>query len=511
MFSTKEQEIIKYGLQNGKSQQEVTQAISNYRLGIVPNKANTSQGGDTFSDIKQIGTDVKNSVLSATDKVQESLNAGVEGKQGALETTSQIIGQGAKVSSDIIGDVVKGGVKTLLPQETETTIKEGLQKTVTPVLQSKAAQDVITKYNNLNEKSKRNVDSLIGFGSLALDIATLGGGKKVGEVALKESVKTGTKALETGAKVTEELLNVSKDATSKVVQKLATPKPTAIEAVGEVLQGKPKDIKAGIKGLSAIDTKGVKTFEQLENTVNKTITKLALRVDKDLAVDTTKKLLKDLFLSAKTSAGTVVKTNPVERALKQLNELYLKIGDDVAAKNIKETLSLARKKGLTNLEINNLARTYGEVFGTKAFGKLGESLTSVNAKLYENTRKALKDLARSGIKGNQAKLADKTMSNLYKVKSLVQKNVEAVNKLQQKIRERGLLEKIGYNVAKYGNVLTGGTIRGLVGGVLPRGVGNKVMNALDIERVLEGNLKIIQDAIKSGNDKEIIRILKDLK
>ncbi|MEI6288343.1 MAG: hypothetical protein WCJ54_06595 [Actinomycetota bacterium] len=63
----------------------------------------------------------------------------------------------------------------------------------------------------------------------------------------------------------------------------------------------------------------------------------------------------------------------------------------------------------------------------------------------------------------------------------------------------------------HGDILTGGTIRGLVGGLLPRGAGYKVMNALDIEKNLSRNLKIIQEAIASGSDKEIINILKKLR
>jgi hypothetical protein len=218
-----------------------------------------------------------------------------------------------------------------------------------------------------------------------------------------------------------------------------------------------------------------------------------------------------LTVSAKTTAGTVVKYNPVERALVQLQELYTKIGDTVSAKNIKEILAVARKEGLTNLEVNDIARVYGQEFGTKAFSKIGEPLTSVNAQLYENTRKAVKDVARSGIKGAEATTADKMMGNLYKVEALVKKNVEAVNKITQKIKDRGLLEKIGYGATKTLDTISGGSLRGIIGGLLPRGVGYKVMNAIDIEKQLERNLKIIQKAINSGSDEEIVKILGQLK
>jgi hypothetical protein len=280
--------------------------------------------------------------------------------------------------------------------------------------------------------------------------------------------------------------------------------------VGKVLQGTTGDIKTGVKALSTLDTTGVKTFKDLGSSIDNKIGQLATKVDADLGIDTTKRVLNDLKLTAKTSTGKVVSTNPVKNALSQLDELYSKTGDIVRSAEIKELSKKAAKEGLTNLEINDIARVYGKEFGEKAFGKLGEPLTSVNAQLYENTRKQIKELSRQGIKGAEAQKADKLMSSLYNTQTLVKRNIEAVNKIKQKIAERGLLEKVGYNVSKYGDLLTGGTLRGFVGGLLPRGVGNKVWNAIDIEKALENNLKIISDAIKSGSDKEIVSILKSL-
>jgi hypothetical protein len=127
--------------------------------------------------------------------------------------------------------------------------------------------------------------------------------------------------------------------------------------------------------------------------------------------------------------------------------------------------------------------------------------------MYENTRKAIKDVARSGINGEKAKLADQTMSSILNTQTLIKKNIEAVNKLQQRIQEMGLLGKFGHAVTKYADLLTGGTIRGVIGGLLPRGAGYKVMNALDLEEVLGRNLNIINNAIKSGKEADIQKIL----
>jgi len=99
----------------------------------------------------------------------------------------------------------------------------------------------------------------------------------------------------------------------------------------------------------------------------------------------------------------------------------------------------------------------------------------------------------------------------FVTQELIEKNVEAVNKLQQKINERGLVEKLGYNFAKYADILTGGTVRGFIGGILPRGAGYKTMNALDLEDALRGNLDIVEKALKSKTDKELINNLNQLK
>ena len=339
-----------------------------------------------------------------------------------------------------------------------------------------------------------------------LDIAGLFG--------LGKGAKVGAEAVEAGAKATREAAVVGAEKAVKVGIELVEqgkkiiepPKPSALQAAGQVLQGKTKDIKAGVRALKELDTAGVKTFDDLAQKAGTRIEELAAGVDE--ALDNTVGVkLKDLVLTGKTTAGKAVSVDYVSRALNQLKEMYGKIGDAVRMENIDEVLAKAKTGGLTRKEVNDIARTYGQEFGQKAFGKTGEALTSVSAQAYEHTRRALKAVARKGIKGEAAKAMDEAMSDLYRLKDLVRKNAEAANKLAQKIQERGLLEKVGYKASKYLDVLTGGGIRGVVGGLLPRGVGYKVMNALDLQAVLERNLKIVQDALKAG-DEELIKLLR---
>lgn len=233
-------------------------------------------------------------------------------------------------------------------------------------------------------------------------------------------------------------------------------------------------------------------------------------VDSDLAQDTTRYSLDSLKTIKKTKAGQDVAVDFVTDALTQLDELYTTIGDAVKATDIRDLLNQAKQFGLTRQEVNDIARIYGQEFGQKAFSKTGDALTSVNAQRFENVRKGLKDVARQGIGGDTAKAADKTMSQLYNTQRLIQKNIEAVNKLRQKIQDRGLLEKLGHTATKSLDMLSGGTIRGLVGGLLPRGAGYKVMNALDLEERLIKNLDIIQKATQGKTVKEIESLLKEI-
>lgn len=292
---------------------------------------------------------------------------------------------------------------------------------------------------------------------------------------------------------------------------IVAPKKTVEKAVGEILQGKPEDVSRGIKALKEIDLKNINTFSELSTKFDEKIKELSSVVDNELAKDTTRYGFDDFLVTQSTKGGQEVNTNFVVRALQDLQELYTSIGDDVSRAEIDEFVERVSKDGVTKKEINDLARLYGEEFSSKAFSKTGDPLTSVNAQRFENTRSGLKTTARLSIGGKEAKLADEKMSAIFRAKELSDKMVNKVNELKQKVNERGLLEQIGRGAVKFIDTITGGTVRGAVGGLLPRGVGNKVMNALDIEEALRKNLDVIDNALNATDDSGIIKALKNLK
>lgn len=414
-----------------------------------------------------------------------------------LQTQADVIAQPDNLGEDIVA-LGRGGLRTagafaksaLTPLMEAPGIKQA-SEFVGEQIADTAPMQKFAEWAGRHPEAAKDIENTLDIAGLlgtASSVKPLikGVAKGVKAVVPKigEGVKTG---LETG-----------KQAIGKGKEVLLPKPPTPKGAMGQVLQGKTKDIGKGFQALKEVDTTGVKTYQDLGGKINESITRLAGQVDESLDNSVPIKL-NQLKTTAQTTGGKTVSTNYVDRALKQMEELYTKIGDDVTAQNTKELIRKAQTTGLTRFEVNNIARQYGMEFGEKAFGKMGDPLTSVNAKMFEGTRKGLKSVARQGIGGDAAKAADESISSLYRTQKLIKNNIEAVNKLQQKIQERGFLEKVGYNVAKYTDILTGGGLRGVVGGLLPRGVGNKIMNAIDLEKALQRNLEIIQKALKSDD------------
>jgi len=540
-LSPEEIQIAEYGKAQGKSADEISSAISKYRMtkqstpapvqqaqkapGIVTQAADMavkSQFGlglgsllkpsglvEKFNDLKQTGKSLMDTFLGGADKVQEINKAQEQGNQGKVRSLLQTFGAGAGTASKAIGDLTTGGIKIALDPAQEQLAKNTATAVITPVIENPLVQSGLAAYERPQQENPelaRDLEGLVGVASLALDVAGAGIGGRVAKVA-ERAVIEGADAVGTVAKNTADdaarMANRAKNAVAPAI--------TPEAAIKQVVQGETTDFKDAVKAISSIDIKNVKSSSELLGKLDENIPKLAEVVDQELMKDTGVYKLSDLATTAKTKTGIDVSINYVEEALKNLSELYETIADPVKKANIDELIVEARNNGLSRQEVNEISRIYNTEFGSKAFGKNGDALTSINAQRYENVRKGLKTVARKGIGGEEAKLADEVISATYNTKRLVQKQVEALNKLQQKIKERKLLEKFGYIVAKTADIATGGVIRGVVGGILPRGVGYKVMNALDIEKALEENLKVINRALEAKGKQEFIESLTKIK
>lgn len=219
-------------------------------------------------------------------------------------------------------------------------------------------------------------------------------------------------------------------------------------------------------------------------------------------------------LVTSTQVGNkTVKQNFVKDALDQLDELYVSIKDAPKRAEIVNIKNKLKTEGLTLKEVNDVSRLYGREFGSKAFSKIGDPLTSVNAQAFENTRKGIKNVVRNLMPDETVKMLDQRISDLYNTRRLVAKMEERVNALYQKVKKRGVLEQIAMKTADVANAVTMNTVSGFVSRLLPSNVGLKVMNSIDLEKALSGSLKKINGLLRTSNDSllrdQVVKIIRE--
>lgn len=303
------------------------------------------------------------------------------------------------------------------------------------------------------------------------------------------------------------VIDTTKAVASKVPNPFGRRAPADPEGIaGRIVQGDTAEAAVAAKVLPRIDTKGVKTYAELSERLDAQIKTDLKGVDAEYAAaDAAGKPVKLQNLQQKVTGevgGVKVNAsiNYVSEALKGLQELYTKTSDPVNAARIKAWVAKARAQGLTPSEINQIAREYGTEFGSKAFSKrTGDPLTSTNAQSFENIRSGVKTTARSYLKTDAAKKLDKGVSESLTVKRLVDDMVEKVNKLEQRVQKRNIMEKVGRALGTAVDMATFGGLRAFVARIFPSNVGLKVNNSIDLQSKLQGNLKLL-DKLEGMDD-----------
>jgi len=425
--------------------------------------------------------DLKNAGSEFVEGISKSKPSAVRAFSPTIGAVLNVTGQAGNLVTGVVGAGLRGAYRAL-----PKTAQEGVSSVGKMIADNPIVDLAKTAYGQIPEDVRNDLGNVAGLSVVA---PVAGGMVKTLPLAKKTLVNAGEK---TGVN----------DALSSVRQLIA-PLPTKDEALGQILQGGTKDIARGEKALSATNLNGVKTYGDLATRLEKVIPEYVAKVDDELLKDRGIYKLDDLKTQQMTkpvadATGNIViksqsvQVNHVENALNQLSELYNKIGEPALAKDAENILEKAKITGLSKKEVNDIARQYNAEFGSKAFSKGAnrEPLTSVNAQAFENTRSGLKEVSRRGL-SSEAQELDQTLSSIYNTKHLIDKNVEAVNRLRQKVDQRGLGVKVGRGLWTALDAATMGVIRGAAMKMLPRNVGLKTKNWLDIEDSLRRNLDII--------------------
>lgn len=220
-FNPQETQIIQHGLQSGKSQEDVMSALANFRanrtarvLEDTPESVGFVQ--DLAQDIKQVGTEIKSSVVGGMDTFSDIDQAQESGEQGMLRSLFQKFGTGAGVAGDAISSTIKGGIKALLPQKAEDVIKTGIETVAEPIVKSKPVQSIVQFYEGLDEDSKRDVDAVLGIGKLAVSLKGAEGIAKTAQQAGQLAKSATQKAISTADDVVNSIKTNFSGAKTKI-------------------------------------------------------------------------------------------------------------------------------------------------------------------------------------------------------------------------------------------------------------------------------------------------------
>lgn len=418
------------------------------------------------------------------------------GVASTLEGVSQLAlrfpGRAAQAAGDMIGGLAAPLVQNA-PEIASTALQGvGIPNEVTQqrfneagrvlsgVIQSEPVQAVAKFYQGLDSDTRADVESMAALGLASLDIAP---GINATPKVLKE---VGEGSLSGARGIAKAVFR------PKTVEQLL---PQLDAAIGQIIQGDKESLKAARSAFQIVDTQGVRTYEDLNQTLRENVKALATKQNAILDAVQDVHTLDSFARTSKVGSQTAT-TNHVANALNHLEELYLKTGnmdDYVRIKAMKES---AATEGLTARQVNNIAREYG-VEMPKGFNpKTGDPLTSINSQLTENTRMGVKEAARSILPDDTSRLLDEQMSSLFDTLRNTERVENGVLKLAQKVMKRGILEKVGRLLGRTIDVATGHGLRGFAQSIFPSNVGLKQMNFLQIQDALVSNLGKVEDLIK---------------
>ena len=173
------------------------------------NSQNQTRFQETIGDVKQTVSNLGKTYQKTKEKIGKIGEANVKGEQEYGRSLLQTAGAVAGGISQGIGDIFTGAVKTVLPQQTEEKVK---QMAITAISEADKALGsplarLMENYNNLDDKTKKDVDALMGISQLALDLTGFGVGKKVGEIGIKTGIETGKKTLVGTSKIAGEIIS----------------------------------------------------------------------------------------------------------------------------------------------------------------------------------------------------------------------------------------------------------------------------------------------------------------
>lgn len=505
---------------------------------------------------KDIYSGIKDSITSRRASIAETEKRYSEGKislpNAFIQNAGQVVAGAFDIPASIIGGVVGLNIGKENKEKAKTAISGAISDISKPLSDelsssvdeisiqadrirsySDKAREEAAKQTDPNKKAKllklattfdkraeghtqsiQDITDELGDSQKLAEATTaiggLYGGSKLPGVAGEAKTALNSLVREGGAIAEDTNSLITRSLAERRVASLTKEAAKVDDLTGKIVQGETSDIQSAKNALRDVDTTQIKTYDDLSSALNDKVAGLSSKLDKELAkspVHNEPLKLADWDRTIKVG-DEIVSHNYVDDAFRQLREHYSKINDVVNLKKIEQLMQKAEKEGITIQEVNDLAREHGN--NLNAYNANGQLASGLTKQAVENTRRGLKSTAREAFGNDTFKEIDSAITDTIRTRDLVKDQVEAVNKLTQKIQPRSWGQEVGRWIAAAANTLGMNSPKGFVEYFLGRGTGLKTLNALDLEKQLQKNLINLQKALNATSEKDAISALKQL-
>jgi hypothetical protein len=408
---------------------DAQQAEANKPKGIVGGLYNLGK------DIAETGGALKGTFQKTVGKIGEAGEAMKSGEQGLLRTIGQSAGIAAGGVSGAIGDVMTGGVKAALPEAGEQAVKSGIAKVAPAIMNldemaGSPIANLMAKYESLDDKSKRDIDAVLGIGSLALDLSGMGLTKKAGQVGLE---KTGQAVAKTVAKTAEVAGKVG-----EVAKPLAEGAINMTKGIGRSISNIPTKIGTNL----AEKQTAIKAVESLPTPLARKTASLGVDV---ADVNTLLKIpqeikqpVKNLLQSVKDFSSGVSKVRPEEvvgkpitQALKNLDSKRITVGKQLG--DIAKNLGVVSEAELFQPVFDKLSKVVDGL--TIKNGKLNFKNTVLSSVETASDRKAIQSIFEQAVKWGTGEKKHKLRQELFEILGGKKKSLTNITATQEKAYE----------------------------------------------------------------------------
>lgn len=462
MLTPQERQIVEYGRKQGKPLEESLKAISKYRL--ATKKTEAEKPGffsDLGGDIKGIFTGTKDVITKRGEQQREILEAEGRGEQGKASSIFQTAANLAMAPLDVFGQVVKGGVKAVLPQEAENNIKELISSAAGKVLSLPQSQKLVENYEALkkyNPEKARNVRALAETGEFLLTFAGLKGGKDL--------VTAGTEGTKQGFKFLGTTIPKAKQGVKNVVQpfkqgatKLFETTKKATAPYVEEAKRIPSRISTNYATTQAAEEGIKKLPSQVAQTAVRDGVDIGdVRTIINSAKPGNKIILKQLSKAAKDFSAGTSKTNPIEivgkpivTGLKNIEKVRGTVGQKLG--KVAENLGKVTKQEADDAVFNELKKVPG-LAGLKKtlFGELDFRGTTLATGLSKADRMAIRKIFYEATRAGTGRSKHLLRQELFEILGGQKRSLSAITQTQEKAFEavrRGLSNLLGSRNTQY--------------------------------------------------------------